>query len=83
MSGNQPILSVVFDGVSDALHSQMQQLVPKNSYYRLQTTLGDRGDQMDNAKDDNIKELKVLADNMISDNDPLIDHLCELLLEGM
>ena len=40
----QPILNIVFDGVSDALHSQLQQLMPQDKYYRVQTTLGGMGD---------------------------------------
>ncbi|MBD1824377.1 patatin-like phospholipase family protein [Cyanobacteria bacterium FACHB-DQ100] len=77
----QPILNVVFDGVSDAVHSQLQQLFPEDRYYRIQAALGGIGDRMDNANKDNITALKILADNMIKDNDRLIDKLCELLVK--
>jgi hypothetical protein len=36
---------------------------------------------MDNARGNNITALKILADNVINDNDKLIEKLCELLLE--
>jgi hypothetical protein len=36
---------------------------------------------MDNARRNNITALKILADNVINDNDKLIDKLCELILE--
>jgi patatin-like phospholipase/acyl hydrolase len=77
----QPILDVVFDGVSDAVHSQLQQLIPEDKYYRIQPSLMGVDERMDNAKRDNIVALKVLADNVIRDNDRLIDKLCKLLLE--
>jgi len=77
----QPILDVVFDGVSDAVHFQLQQLVPENKYYRIQSKLMGVDERMDNAKLDNIVALKVLADNVIQENDQLISKLCELLLE--
>lgn len=77
----QPILSVVFDGVSDAVHSQLQQLISEDRYYRFQTTLTGMGDAMDNASKDNITALKNLADIMISDKERLLDEVCKLLLE--
>ena len=77
----QPILDVAFDGVSDAVHSQLQQLISEDKYCRIQPKLLGVDERMDNAKSNNITALKVLADNVIYDNDKLIDKLCELLLE--
>ena len=77
----QPILDVAFDGVSDAVHSQLQQLMPEDKYYRIQAKLLGVDERMDNARGNNITALKILADNVISDNDKLIEKLCELLLE--
>lgn len=77
----QPILNVAFDGVSDAVHSQLQQLIPEDKYYRIQPKLLGADERMDNARPNNITALKVLADNVIQDNDKLIDMLCKLLLE--
>ena len=77
----QPILDVVFDGVSDAIHSQLQQLIPEDKYYRIQPSLREVDQRMDNATRDNIVALKILADNLIRDNDRLLDKLCELLLK--
>jgi uncharacterized protein len=76
----RPILNVVFDGISDAVHSQLQYLIPEDRYYRFQTELGVLGDEMDNAHPDNIKELKILADKMIFKEQKLLDEVCQLLL---
>lgn len=75
----QPILDVVFDGVSDAVHYQLQQLIPEDMYYRIQPKLIGVDERMDNAKPDNVVALKVLADNLIRENDRLIDRLCGLI----
>jgi len=56
-------------------------LIPEDKYYRIQPSLMGVDERMDNAKRDNIVALKVLADNVIRDNDRLIDKLCKLLLE--
>lgn len=75
----QPILAVVFDGVSDAVHSQLQLFVPAEKCYRIQSKLIGVDERMDNARLSNIAALKVLADNIIHGNDKLIDGLYGLL----
>ena len=54
----QPILNVVFDGVSDTVNYQIQSLLTKGGtsgrYLRVQPTLTDDNDDMDDASEDNL-----------------------------
>jgi hypothetical protein len=80
----QPILNVVFDGVSDTVDYQLQELLPTGAdgtrrYYRFQTTLEMGNDDMDDASQTNLFALKALAKRIISQNDGDIARLCEQL----
>jgi len=77
----QQILNIVFDGVSSATHYQLQNLIPKDRYYRFQTALRSADEYIDNAKPENIGQLKNLAEKMIADNRELINKVCNLLLQ--
>ncbi|MEJ2637817.1 MAG: patatin-like phospholipase family protein [Calditrichia bacterium] len=65
----QPLLSVVFDGVSDTVDYQLKQLLaPKRNqprYYRFQVRLSEGNDDMDDAGPTNLRVLKLLAEEMI------------------
>jgi patatin-like phospholipase/acyl hydrolase len=80
----QPILNVVFDGVSDTVDYQLQELMPigqdgSSRYYRFQTTLEMGNDDMDDASPTNLYALKALAKRLISQRDGDIARLCEQL----
>lgn len=75
----QPIFDVVYDGVSDAVHPQLQIFVPEDKEYRIQSRLVGVDERMDNARPSNITALMVLADIIVHDNDRLIDWLYGLL----
>ncbi len=65
-----PILSVVFDGISDTVDYQLRQLLPKNMYYRFQVNLTQLGeDDLDDASEQNIYELKLLTQEFINRNE--------------
>jgi patatin-like phospholipase/acyl hydrolase len=77
----QPILSVVFDGVSDTVDYQLKQLLePNKRYYRFQTRLDVDNDDMDDASQMNIRTLKLLAETLIRDNKEKIKSLCKQLV---
>lgn len=80
----QPILDVVFDGVSDTVDYQLQQLLPpKNNlprYFRFQTRLDRSNDELDDASSTNIRNLKLLAESLIKANSQSLDILCERLV---
>jgi uncharacterized protein len=81
----QPILSVVFDGVSDTVDYQLRQLVPPTSngterYYRFQMRLNEGNDDLDDASRTNLRVLRLLAEAIIRDNDKVLDALCDQLV---
>ncbi|HEX5690911.1 MAG TPA: CBASS cGAMP-activated phospholipase [Roseiflexaceae bacterium] len=83
----QPILNVVFDGVSDTVDYQLQQIFPAaedgtRHYYRYQVTLNMGNDDMDDASQTNLFALKALAKREISKNSAEIDRLCAQLTAG-
>jgi uncharacterized protein len=80
----QPILGVVFDGVSDTVDFQLGQLCRDqdtrvSQYLRLQTRLQEGSDDMDNATAGNIHVLRLLAEELIADKDSELTDVCEAL----
>jgi predicted acylesterase/phospholipase RssA len=73
-----PLLSCMFDGVSDAADYQMRMLAGEN-YIRLQTDLSIASDDMDNATRGNIENLKAEAKKLIRTHKTEIETLCRLL----
>ena len=80
----QPILNVVFDGVSDTVDYQLKQLLPKKKgaqrYYRFQVRLDEGNDDLDDASRTNIRVLKLLAEAIIRDNREALGTLCDELV---
>lgn len=79
----QPILNVVFDGVSDTVNYQVQQLIEKAGgaarYLRIQPTLTAVNDDMDDVGPRNLKLLKLLGERMIAENDARLDAIAKQL----
>jgi patatin-like phospholipase/acyl hydrolase len=81
----QPVLNVVFDGVSDTVDYQLQELLSTEEgdarrYYRFQTVLDIGKDDMDDASRTNIAALKTKALEIISKNDAVLDNRCDQLV---
>ena len=74
----QPLISMVFDGVSDTVHYQMTQLIP-DSYYRFQIELPEVNDPMDDASPKNIKELKLLGERVVNERGGELYDICKML----
>lgn len=80
----QPILGVVFDGVSDTVDFQLGQLSQDDhtrvsSYLRLQVRLDEGSDDLDNASRGNLHVLRHLAEELVRSNDSRLTEVCELL----
>ena len=77
----QPILSVVFQSVSDTVHFQTEQVLNEagkpHRYYRLQIQLTEGVYGLDSVA--NIGELKRLAEHLIKTSDAQIDSICKAL----
>jgi uncharacterized protein len=54
----RPLIDVVFDGVADSVDFELEQLLPEGRYVRLQTTLDDASDDLDDASDRNLEALR-------------------------
>ena len=77
----QPLLSVVFDGVSSAVEYQINELVGSQNYFRFQADLTMGSDDMDNATPSNIHALKVTAqEEIIEKSDDILKTLCAQLV---
>lgn len=73
-----PILSVVFDGVSDAVDYQLRQILDER-FFRFQTTLDTANDDMDDASPANLAALKLEANRIIEAQKDDLDKVCQLL----
>ena len=81
----QPILNVVLDGVSSTVDYQLRHMLPPEAgghkrYWRFQTRLSGDTDAMDDARPDNIRSLKLLAEAMIRERADDLDSLCATLV---
>ncbi len=83
----QPILSVVFDGVSDTVDHQMSELLRRRKkdgtrrYWRFQRKLDEGNDDMDDAGRTNVRVLKLLAESIVREDDDALSDLCARLVE--
>jgi predicted acylesterase/phospholipase RssA len=75
-----PILGVVFDGVSDAVRYQLEQILG-NRFFRFQTDLATASDDMDNASKANIEGLKSEANRIIRTQRQNLEDLVKVLGE--
>ena len=58
---------MIFDGASDTVNYQLQQLIPEDNYYRFQPQLTFGQDEMDDVSRENLISLKALAEGFIKD----------------
>ena len=81
----QPLLNITLDGSSESVAVQLEQLLPKAEneppqYYRFQQFLSTANDHMDDASEENIKNLEKLADLIIAQRTDDLDEMCKQLL---
>lgn len=74
-----PLLSCMFDGVSDAVNYQLTQLLG-SQYYRFQTELTTASDDMDNASASNMDSLRKEALILIKKQTEALDKVCQSLV---
>ncbi len=79
----QPILSVVFHGVSDTVNYQTNLILNTSGkakrHYRLQIELGKEVYKLDDTRPSTIRSLKGLAKRLIEERDGEIDAICREL----
>jgi patatin-like phospholipase/acyl hydrolase len=77
----QPVLNVVFHGVSSTIDYQLQTLIGASGmYYRFEDRLTEANDDMDDASDKNIHLLKQLAAKIIDEHTAELVKLCAQLV---
>jgi patatin-like phospholipase/acyl hydrolase len=80
---SRPLLDVIFDGVSDTVDYQLQQMLAVKDgprrYYRFQARLNLDMDAMDDATPDNLRKLRLKAVELIRVNTAALDDLCRQL----
>jgi uncharacterized protein len=69
----KPILDVVFDGASDAVDYQLRHVLDENRYWRLQVELSRASDDLDDASERNLRELRGQAQQLIAARSDDID----------
>lgn len=76
-----PLLSCMFDGASDATNYQMKHILG-DSFVRLQTSLSIASDDMDDATNGNVENLKLEAKKLIRIHKKDIENICEVLIKS-
>ena len=69
----KPILDVVFDGASDAVDYQLRHVLDESRYWRLQVELSRASDDLDDASERNLRELRGHAQQLIAARSADID----------
>ena len=72
-----PLLDCMFDGATKAANHQMRMFLGE-LYIRLQVTLDEANDDMDDASDANISNLKRIADRLIDENQDTLQRVLSL-----
>jgi hypothetical protein len=67
----------MFDGATKAANHQMRMFLG-DRYVRLQVTLDEANDDMDDASESNIENLKRIADRLISENEATLGRILSL-----
>jgi predicted acylesterase/phospholipase RssA len=82
----RPLLYVIFDGVTDAVHYQMNQEFNNRDYFRFQIDLSNDfddvnapNDDMDDARPENIQKLEGVAEELIRRERKNLDRLVNQL----
>jgi patatin-like phospholipase/acyl hydrolase len=75
-----PLLNCMFDGVSDAVNYQMAHMLG-DDFVRFQTSLSVASDDMDNATQGNIQNLKSEARKLIRTQKAEIESVCDKLMQ--
>lgn len=79
-----PLLSVMFDGMSDTVDYQLTQLLDEGLYFRFQPKLDLASDEMDDAGPENLRALKLQATRLLGERlqAERFERMCALLAEA-
>jgi uncharacterized protein len=75
----RPILDVVFDGQSDAVHYQLTHALEDGRYWRMQVELDLASDDLDDSSSGNLKLLRKHAEDLIDRESARLDEIVAAL----
>jgi len=75
----KPVLSCVFDGLSDTVDYQLSKILDPNQYFRFQKELTSGSDDMDNVEEENLRMLKLEGREIVNNNKDSIDKIKEII----
>jgi uncharacterized protein len=76
----KPVFDIVLDGASETVDYQLRQLLPAESYLRLQPALDRDTDSMDDATPDNLRNLRLIGEALIRERSRDLERMAESLL---
>ncbi len=74
----RPVLDMVFDGVADTIEFESATLMG-DRYVRLQTALNVASDDLDDASERNLADLRTEAERLIAESGDELDRACAVL----
>jgi predicted acylesterase/phospholipase RssA len=74
----RPVIDVIFDGVSDAVEFELEQLLGER-YIRFQADLTKASEALDDASPGNLRRLREQGDELVAQKSAEIDALCAML----
>jgi patatin-like phospholipase/acyl hydrolase len=75
----KPVLDIVLDSASETVDYQLSQLLPRDSYYRLQTTIEKSISRLDETGTEHLRRLHLAGEKMVRDNAGQLERIAELL----
>lgn len=81
----RPLIDILMHGVNETVDYQMQSVLPLSNespqlYYRFQVKLDPFTDKMDDTSPENIRALKLMAEDFVRRNEFTFDQLCRQLV---
>lgn len=75
----RPVIDCSFDGISDTVHYHLSNILKSNQYFRLQKELTSASDDMDNVTEENIRQLKLEAHDILERNHNDIKTIAKII----
>jgi patatin-like phospholipase/acyl hydrolase len=65
----RPVIDIVFDGASDVVDYQLEQLLGQERFFRFQTELTTASDDLDNATEENLRALRLTGERLLTERE--------------
>ena len=78
----ETLITMIFDGASDTVNYQLEQLMPQCNYHRFQPQLTFGQDEMDDVSRVNLLSLKALAEGFIEREQCTLNAISQRLVEN-